>query len=79
VTRVYRDTPVSYVCEKCGYTWTDYLRGSFTCPKCGKHHVTAWIMSGPNLGIARLFRERVEVEKLMREAWRMHASESGID
>jgi hypothetical protein len=38
-----------------------------------------WITGGPNLKIARLFREKVEVERLMREVWRMHASESGID
>jgi rubrerythrin len=79
MTRVYRDTLVSYTCEKCGYQWEDYLRGSFTCPKCGKHHTTAWITSGPNLRIAKLFRERVEEERLMREAWRIHASESGLD
>jgi Zn finger protein HypA/HybF involved in hydrogenase expression len=79
VTRIYRDIFVEYLCEGCGHRWTDCLRGSFDCPKCGRHHVTMWITSGPNLGIARLFREKVEVERLMREVWRMLASESGLD
>jgi Zn finger protein HypA/HybF involved in hydrogenase expression len=79
VTRIYRDVFVEYLCEGCGHRWTDCLRGSFDCPKCGRHHVTAWITGGPNLKIAKLFHERVEVERLMREVWRMHASESGID
>ena len=83
MTRIYRDIHVEYLCEGCGHRWTDCLMGSFTCPKCGKHHVTAWISGGPNLKIAKIFCERVKEERrdgrLAREAWRMLASESGLD
>lgn len=77
--RVYRDTVVSYTCEKCGYQWEDYLMGIFICPKCGRHHLTVSITSGPNLKIAKLFHEKVEEEWLMLEAWKIRDPESGLD
>ena len=83
MTRIYRDVFVEYLCEGCGHRWTDCLSGSFDCPKCGRHYVTMWITSGPNLKIAKMFCERVEEERrdrrLAREVWRMFASESGLD
>ena len=83
MTRVYKDIKVTYTCEACGHQWSDYLRGSFTCPKCKEHYNTTWIGRGPNLEIAKEFNRRVDEEKrekrLNRELWKMHASEGGFD
>jgi hypothetical protein len=53
--------------------------GIFICPKCGRHHLTVSITSGPNLKIAKLFHEKVEEEWLMLEAWKIRDPESGLD